>query len=63
MEFEKRVLNLIAYYLKANENKMKTVKGHKEYYGARVALLRDLYDDVKAMINLEGRTQNGYKRN
>jgi hypothetical protein len=25
--------------------------------------LRDLYDDVKAMINLEGRIKNGYKRN
>lgn len=62
MEFKKRVLNLLAYYLQVNESKMKTVKGHREYYGAKVALLRDIYDDIKAM-EIEGGNKNGYKRN
>lgn len=62
MEFKKRVLNLLAYYLQVNESKMKTVKGQREYYGAKVALLRDIYDDIKAM-QIEGGNKNGCKRN
>ena len=36
MEFKKRVLNLLVYYLQVNESKMKTVKGQREYYGAKL---------------------------
>lgn len=63
MEFKERVLNLIAYYLQVAESKMKTVKGHKEYYGAKVALLRDIYDDIKAMsVSVEEEKKHGRKR-
>lgn len=51
MEFKKRVLNLIAYHLQVAESKMSGSKedNKKRYYGVKVATLRDLYDDVKAM--------------
>jgi hypothetical protein len=63
MEFKNKVLKLIAYYLQVNESKMKSAKNDTSaYYGAKVALLRDLYDDVKAIEMLECRLQNGRKR-
>lgn len=51
MEFKKRVLNLIAYHLQVAESKMAGSKedNKKRFYGIKVATLRDLYDDVKAM--------------
>lgn len=64
MDFKERVLKLIAYYLQVAESKMISSKeqNRKGYYGAKVALLRDLYDDVKAM-DLESEAKHGYKRN
>ena len=63
MEFKERVLNLIAYYLQVAESKMKTVTGERNNYGIKVALLRDLYDDIKAMsANVEEEKKHGRKR-
>lgn len=62
MEFKERVLKLIAYYLQVAESKMKTATGEKNNYGIKVALLRDIYDDIKAM-DIEGEAKHGYKRN
>lgn len=51
MNFKDRVLNLIKYHLNVAESKMSGMKedSKKRYYGVKVATLRDLYDDVKAM--------------
>lgn len=51
MEFKERVLNLIKYHLNVAESKMAGSKedNKKRFYGIKVATLRDLYDDVKAM--------------
>lgn len=61
MEFKERVLNLIAYYLNVAESKMKVSTEEKENYSIKVALLRDLYDDIKAM-DIENEVKYGRER-
>lgn len=61
MEFKERVLKLIAYYLYVNESKMKVSTEEKENYSIKVALLRDIYDDIKAM-DVENEVKYGRER-
>ena len=61
MEFKERVLKLIAYYLYVSESKMKVSTEEKENYSIKVALLRDLYDDIKAM-DIENEVKYGRER-
>lgn len=61
MEFKERVLKLIAYYLSVAESKMKVSTEEKENYSIKVALLRDLYDDIKAM-DVENEVKYGRER-
>lgn len=61
MEFKERVLKLIAYYLYVAESKMKVSTEEKENYSIKVALLRDIYDDIKAM-DVENEVKYGRER-
>lgn len=61
MEFKERVLKLIAYYLHVAESKMKVSTEEKENYSIKVALLRDIYDDIKAM-DVENEVKYGRER-
>ena len=56
-----RVLKLIAYYLYVAESKMKVFTEEKENYSIKVALLRDIYDDIKAM-DVENEVKYGRER-
>ena len=61
MEFKERVLKLIAYYLYVAERKMKVSTEEKENYSIKVALLRDIYDDIKEM-DIENEVKYGRER-
>ena len=61
MEFKERVLKLIAYYLYVAESEMKVSTEEKENYSIKVALLRDIYDDIKAM-DVENEVKYGRER-
>ena len=61
MEFKEGVLKLIFYYLYVDESKMKVSLEEKENYSVKVALLRDIYDDIKAM-DVENEVKYGRER-
>lgn len=56
---------MIAYHLQVAESKAQSVReeNKQKYYGIKVATLRDIYDDVKAMDERVGFYGNNRSKN